>query len=751
MWTAGQIIAIIGICFVGTGAVAQVTTIPVRAGEHAAFTRLVIQMPDENDWRLTQQGRKADLTISGPALAFDLSQTFARIPRTRLATLTQTDAGLELTLACDCRLHAAEDLPRNLVIDIARVNIPITRATVDTRRPPTRAPHPQPALPHPAEGGGSYALAAGQSLASMLAGRAQPLPQGPSLLLRQVLGAHTPVMEPAQDDTVSDKPEFAMPGMTRELGRVLSEATGQGLLTPAPYSPPAGISRAHSPDAPVPSGTTAQDLRAAGQFSVTDSVSAARGAIARRLQDDLFASCPPSDLIDPAAWADPATTALVPHIPGLLFTEIDSLDAEITRNLVKHHLYLGFGAEARVILSLLHPLRQEDRILEILGHLVDLAPLPPDLLPTYLENCDGMAPLWQALAILPDDLPENFAFPALVQAIQGLPPHLRLHLGPHLVRHLVVQGHVSHAHAIRDSLDRVAEGQSDPLRIAQAALDLPRVSVQVAERLEHDLLSDPSVESLTLLLTRQQDMNLPLSDDLVDEARAILLPLRGSAEGHRIARFLAKGLSRTGRFADALSLAHGDEAGFAPADAESLFAQLLHELSRDADDVTFVTLAFAYAPWQLPLPRDVAQDLAARLSSLGFTAQAELMATTPGTTAAPDSADAISPAPPATSRQEQIGPFWPAPLTLPPVDARPPAVVAGRTATAETASPGGDVADGPDPQTLQSDGMDAAQNASSAAGAAVDDAIGLLHAGRNTVRDSAQLRERLADLLDQTP
>ncbi|MGD7552082.1 hypothetical protein ACQCP0_25925, partial [Ralstonia pseudosolanacearum] len=168
--------------------------------------------------------------------------------------------------------------------------------------------------------------------------------------------------------------------------------------------------------------------------------------------------------------------------------------------LAKHYLYLGFGTEARLILSLIGQHAPEDQFLQVLSYLIDLDPLPDTLTPSGLETCGGMGVLWQALVILPQDLPAGYPVTYLTQSVQALPPHLRLHLGPYVIRHHAAQGHLLPAHSIRDSLDRITQTQSDPLRIAQAALDLPRASEEDAQRLEQNLISEPTFESLTFLL-----------------------------------------------------------------------------------------------------------------------------------------------------------------------------------------------------------------------------------------------------------
>ncbi|MGP9789375.1 hypothetical protein [Roseinatronobacter sp. NSM] len=741
-------LAVLGCCFVGFGATAQTTIVPVRAGEHSVFTRLTVQIPEANDWRLSQDGHLGILAISGPALDFDLSQTFARIPRTRLASLREIDSGLELKLACDCVIRASEDLPRYLVIDIVEIETSAMLATRNSPRPQTRPDQSQlieqavPAQPR------AHAQLAGESLAALLTGRASATQDRPSLLLTQVVGASAPDILPTpQPARPVPEPLSALGSMTTELGRALSEAVGQGLLTPnqsAQPDPPPDATTMHTRPAPDSSAQTA-DI--SGHFTVTDSVSAARGAASRALQNDTRATCPPAHMMDPSGWAGAATDTPAPYVPGQLFNETDMLDLDATRALAKHYLYLGFGAEARLILSLISPQPPENQVLEVLSHLIDLDPLPENLTLSGLEACGEMGVLWQALVILPQDLPAGYPVTYLTQAVQALPPHLRLHLGPYVIRHLAAQGHLSPAHSIRDSLDRVTQMQSDPLRIAQAALDLPRASAQDAQRLEQNLISEPTFESLTFLLQRQQDLDEPVSAELAQEAQDALRALRGSEEGHRLATLLAKGVSRSGRHADAFTLARENDAALPEPQTDALMADLLLDLVREADDRSFVTLVFEYRPWEGSVPWPVKSELASRLSRLGFDVQAQLLIAEPATTQESDNTG--------TGPVRDIATALDA-TPLPDISAPE----ANATDVAERnmeASITESVAS--EERPAQPAMMQTAQEVETGSVQPLavplrnENAVpsGLLNAGRNTVRDSTLLRERLAELLPARP
>ncbi|MFU8899216.1 MAG: hypothetical protein ACNA7L_10010, partial [Roseinatronobacter sp.] len=105
------------VCIAAIG-FAQTTPVHVRAGEHSDYTRLILQLPEENQWQFTHDTGAARLGISGPPVEFDLTQTFSRIPRTRLRDIRISQGGLDLTIICDCDIRVQQDIPPFLIIDI---------------------------------------------------------------------------------------------------------------------------------------------------------------------------------------------------------------------------------------------------------------------------------------------------------------------------------------------------------------------------------------------------------------------------------------------------------------------------------------------------------------------------------------------------------------------------------------------------------------------------------------------------------
>ncbi|WP_185802809.1 hypothetical protein [Pontivivens nitratireducens] len=89
----------------------------VRSGEHATFTRLVIDTPPPDEWSAIQEDRT--VTINLPDIGnLSLDTIFDRIPRTRLLNISVAGDDLILRLGCNCPVQVFPQVDRNLVIDI---------------------------------------------------------------------------------------------------------------------------------------------------------------------------------------------------------------------------------------------------------------------------------------------------------------------------------------------------------------------------------------------------------------------------------------------------------------------------------------------------------------------------------------------------------------------------------------------------------------------------------------------------------
>ncbi|WP_071798092.1 hypothetical protein [Natronohydrobacter thiooxidans] len=592
------------IVLTGAAADAQITTVPVRAGEHAQFTRLVIRMPQDNGWRVTAEGRVAHLIVDGPELQFDLTQTFSKIPRTRLRAMRVTADGLAFDLACDCALRANEDIPQFLVIDILGQAEP----PGDSLAIPRPAPRPEGLVPR--DGARAPELdRAGRDLARQLRGDPEPAERWPPLSLHPaLLPAPTgSVPLPGSDSQTAD--QAARDAIARELGRAVSASIAQGRLqaeedfsSAPPIRYASGIGGALDAHVSVPHGGN-RGLPSAG-----------------------METCRLLALVDVQNGGP--TASLPPGLPTLttIFGEFDQPDRERLIELIRHYLSIGFGAEARLGAALLAPDDPLRGIVLAISHAVDLDPRVEGMAPDGIASCGPAGLLWAFLLDPAYPVDTDAALNMLVQASEALPALLRVHLGPTLVQRLISRGHVSAAQRVQAAISRVTQTVTPELQLASVAVALAGSGLAQDRSLEATLSPELSDEALVFLLARRDQHEEPVDAELAALAENRLLALRGDPLGARISGLLARAYARDAAFDAAFALAHARHNGLTGAEARELHHWLLNQLAATPDDTVFVVSVFSQRPWlDADLPRDLRAALAARLERLGFADQAALL------------------------------------------------------------------------------------------------------------------------------
>lgn len=716
----------------GNSAAAQTTTVPVRGGEHEDFTRLVIPMPEANTWRVTTNTQEARLVVGGPPVVFDLTQTFARIPRTRLQSVVADAEGLVLQLGCACDVRAAEDIPEYLVIDIVGTSVAPVPDRPSVLRPRQRpAAETQQAIVAP-----TTSVRAGAKLALLLKQGEHTHSDNHSMLIAQMFDTNTPSHTHLQGQT--DSSADMRTQIERELGQALARSVGEGLLKAADQPPSPPPSRSASVNhAQIPASLVAHLSVTGGglDWSPEATVHADK------------AGCLGTGLLDVSTWPLDQQDAGAGGLLGELFTDTNAIRESRAVDLAKRFLADGFGVEGRMVLSLLDPEDAQIALLRAMSYLIDLASLPSENPFLPHSSCADGASLWVFLSLPDSSLPEDFRFSDLVQRVTSLPQPLRLHLGPVIIDRLVGLGRQEEAEQIRSALDRVAQAKTPSLQLARTQLDLLAAAPEHVSEIETRLSPDMSDEALLFLLTRRDTEDATTDPHLLDLAQSRLLALRASPTGQELARLTVRALARNLAFAEAFDLLEGRQSALPSETIARMRVELLDRLTRDSSDSDFVLLVFQQAPWDVEtLPWQTRHALAQRLEALGFDRQAirlrHARSAEPSALQRPAEEEQDSP--------EETGPEM-APSALAPDDpdllrARD-AVSSLREATDSTdpsesaATP--DVAI-PAPDTIRSQ---ASRVETERPAENEREAVGLLAQGRAVLEDSSALRNRLEALL----
>lgn len=560
-------------------ALAQV--VRIISGDHPTFTRLVLSFDAATDWQLGRTGDGYVLRLPGTQPRYDLSSIFRRITRDRLSAIwaDPTDGQLRLRVACACHALPFELRPGVIVIDI------------------------RDGLPPP---GSSFEAGLDGAVFPALS-RAPVLRPRPRLVDETVPFDWTSRLPSQQSDLPPPLPGLTAPSriaLRDELLLGLSRGMAEGLIDPVERPPKA------DPDSQPQRAPDAANLRFGDPLETRTGLSPPQ-----QVASD-SASCPDDSRLDLAAWGDegPAAALLSQSFSGLV-GEFDRPDPAAVQRAVRHHLHLGFGAEARALLQAFPIDGPDTPYLASLGRLVDGVADPNGPF-RGLEGCDGVAALWAVLAD-PDLAPRLARASAVLRGFSALPAALRRHLGPGLAERFLAAGDTATATALRDSFMRDPDPTDHRTTVAEARIaSALGAGPQAAELLE-SASQDPGPAQPDALVALV-DLHLAEGralDPQAEAAIAAFLPqFQGTEKEPALRRAHVMALALTGQF---------DAAFAALPTAPAATADLWQVLGKAPDEAVILHAIGADPTGARP---DARQSLAQRLLDLGFPEPARIWA-----------------------------------------------------------------------------------------------------------------------------
>lgn len=553
---------------------AEAETARLISGEHDDFTRLVVELPGAGGWTL---GRTATgygfATTATVQPAYDLSQVWSRIPRTRLQSISVVpETGvLQVTLACPCHIFPFEYRPGAIVLDIK-----------EGAAPP------------------------GSAFEAMLdAASASPA-------VSSTVATYDWLDRPTAPQVAADVPALPLPLAT---GPVALDPLREALLVQISRAAAEGTA-----DMAIPAKSQAKDASAGGDLpwsqirigEVPGIATAGAGADADSLLPE-SAACIIDDRLNLPGWgADRPVLDLLAEARQGLFTEIDAVDPKALLHSLRLHLYLGFGAEALQYAELLGADAPEDLVLyRSMARIIE-GEQDPETLFAPMLTCDGTAALWAALAH--SRLPPGDAVNAnaVLRSFAALPPHLRRHFGPALAEKFLDRDDPESARLIRDALERTPDMPQGTVALLEANADLHGGKPTEARdhATEAVAAGDNEVAALITLAEAHFRRGEPLSPEVAISLQAYLGEAGQGADQLALRRALVLALGLSGQ----------TSAAFATAGPEGPFAAELWRVTyqRAADDDF---LNHAILPKGATPPdtgAEVATAVAGRLLRLGF-------------------------------------------------------------------------------------------------------------------------------------
>lgn len=531
----------------------------IRSGEHADFSRLVIQFDDTFDWVFGRDAEGYVLRSEGLEAVLDTSRVFYLIPRDRIARVAhdRDKAEFRIALGCDCHGDAFEIREGRVVIDIKDGPAPESSPFETVLQAPDTAPDPAPVPPAP-----------------------EPA---------KIAEIPPPVADFAPDIATRAFREELVKGLSRAMtqGLVGSGISLDTLLEPQEEEAESAVARATDPT-PEPEAPPPDEigLNAMTQVEI-DRLKRFLTDPAKKTQQ-----CAKLDDVDLTLDAsDPL--AKVRHDRAHLFDPMGRLSPTVAFDLSVAYLSLGFGAEALEILRLVDPSDPRTAAYQAIAAILEQQPIETENPFWGQIECRGGYVIWEVLSRDSASRLDDEHLRGIQLHFLELPKQLRRRIGPELGMKLADAGYVEVAQVIRNSLVR-AESEAFPaLRNLDASMDMETDNPLGAIRHLEELVlsqSDETPAALVRLFRVYAGEDIEPSPQFQELLSSYSFELQGSELGRMLAMLEMEFLLRANSVAPALALVARFETGERPlSHAET--AHLLDTALRVDNDVAFARVA----------------------------------------------------------------------------------------------------------------------------------------------------------------
>lgn len=590
---------IIGL-LVATPSMAQ--TARVSSGDHADFTRIVVEYGAEVNWTMGRTADGYEIRLDAAATQYDLSKVFDLIGKDRLAAIWADpgDGALHFSIACACFAMPFEFRPGTVVIDIRN------------GQPPKGS-----SFELPLDGSVVADLAARPVIRPMKRPFDAPSAPATSTEPPPVYDWTAAILAPPA--VASDGPAVAgLPTLgSPEAMQIDLQPLRQSLIEQLSLGASQGIVQMADPGKPNPAsdqgGNPSVEIRLADEPNL---LIRQKGETAEPLTAQ-GAECVPDEALNVAEWAEdtPVTEQIGPMMSGLT-GEFDVPDGEAVKRAVRFYLNIGFGAEARALLRAFPTEQKDAGIWQSMAHILD-GEADPQPAFAGMAACDTSAALWAVLADAETLSVDQVERSAILRAFSALPPNLRRQLGPVLVDRFLAMQDFATAIALRDAVLRGTTEPGPETALMQAAIERAGGSPSASEALLESVATESgplTAEALAKLVVQRAEMGQEVSLDQVESLEGYAKEQEGGPQEAEFDHALTLAYAASGDFDAARARIDSD------AEAAPTFWKILATSGPETSLLNIATLA----PGQSPPDSATASAslIATRLLTLGLADQA---------------------------------------------------------------------------------------------------------------------------------
>ncbi|WP_299971281.1 hypothetical protein [uncultured Roseobacter sp.] len=601
-----RLTGVIGAVVLSAATAAYANPITVRSGDHAGFTRLVMDMPADSQWELSETRGLATVTFPNHESGFDVRRVFDIIPRDQLTDVRSYGSRLELELACACTIRTFVERGEYLVIDIRDgPALPISSDQVPPEFVPVRP---------------ASRFNYGDLLWSGL-----PAPEsvrGPS---RSEVSTSLEPINPSREDNKELANEIV--NETREtLLHQMSDASSRGILQLAAPDMGLELRPTSIDDEPEMFNSSAEPpvpaIPGPGNIRITNS----RDSEVSGAEPDLSISgslCENPNLVAVPSWGtNEPLSRQVSQLRMELYTEVGEVNSTAALKLARLYVFFGLGSEAKEVLRLSPVLSSKHPEIFDLASIMEFGSVQNPRFVHRFSDCDSPLALWSILAgkKIPSDQIVNVD--AALRALSALPDHLKLHIAPALSKRLSAYGDLAAASIALRNVDYRQDESRSSFELAEATIKQLSGETNAAEDLLSDVIDENSPETPQALISMidsglQTGKVVPADIALLIESYAF--ERRQGTDAKEIMRAHVLASAYSGQFIKAIEnldspTIKGDEALIA-----ELRSHIFIALSSGAENIDFLNIFFSEYPVSSAalLPKAV-EKVAERLIMLGF-------------------------------------------------------------------------------------------------------------------------------------
>ena len=477
----------------------------VRSGEHTTFSRLVVYIPDTQDWEFDETGAGYRLILTEWDAGFDTSTIFERMPQTRVNSVTSNRSELEIGLVCDCTVTTERIEGVGLIVDISD--------------------------------------SSDEGIASFSQTPSSPQLSLPDRLGRSTAQSNLDLVELKDDDPVDP----ALNAFRKSLFEGLGRSASLELVDVENFS-------AKTRSRPPGQATNLSEVDENGRIRVTTAVEDATKSRGSNVLGSQNAQC-----VSPRGFAihgwgtDDQFGSQFSLLRRDLLSEFDAVDDDKVLELARLYLYFGLGFEARALVKQFELSSSQSYVILGLSHILEPDFFSSDEIALDTRGCGPEATPWSVLGRREGTPVTKQEAVETISEFARWPRHLQEQLGSKLIAILAASNRNESVEIIKNTLSR--ENGTLP---AAVKISDERFSISTSESLEELLEialsgTDQAAPALSLYLARALEQHIPIGDDMIDLAGAFSEEMNNTETGDTLAGLIIEALVSSGRVDDAIA------------------------------------------------------------------------------------------------------------------------------------------------------------------------------------------------------